>query len=329
MTMNYQALLVTENPDGTFQSAVVERPLTELPGHDTLVRVRWSSLNYKDALSFSGNKGITRAYPHTPGVDAAGEIVESPDFPAGTEVIVVGFDLGMNTPGGLGQYIRVPSSWVLPKPPHLSLRDCMILGTAGFTAAQSLYRLRQNGVTPDKGDVVVTGATGGVGSVAVALLAAAGHRVVAATRDPAKAEWLRGLGAAELISSETLLEDTGRPLLKGRWAGAVETLGGRTLSVLTRSMRHRGVITCCGMITGDELRTSVFPFILRGLTLVGIDSAECPMDMKREIWERLDGEWRPADLEALAQEIPLAAAADALAAMRGGVTRGRTVVRIP
>jgi alcohol dehydrogenase len=160
--MKFSALVVTESPPGVFESAVVERELLSLPTHDTLIRVHWSSLNYKDALSYSGNKGITRQYPHTPGVDAAGEIVESPEFAKGTEVIVVGFDLGMNTSGGLSQYIRVPSAWVIPKPPSLSLRDCMVLGTAGFTAAQCLYRMRQFGLTPDKGDVLVTGATGGV-----------------------------------------------------------------------------------------------------------------------------------------------------------------------
>jgi putative YhdH/YhfP family quinone oxidoreductase len=327
--MKFSALVVTESPPGVFESALVERELSALPTHDTLIRVHWSSLNYKDALSYSGNKGITRQYPHTPGVDAAGEIVESPEFAKGTEVIVVGFDLGMNTSGGLSQYIRVPSAWVIPRPPALSLRDCMVLGTAGFTAAQCLYRMRQFGLTPDKGDVLVTGATGGVGSVAVALLAAAGFRVVAASRNPENAQWLEEIGAAERIAAATLLEDSGKPLLKGRWAGAVETIGGKTLEVLTRSMQHRGIITFCGMITGSELHTNVFPFILRGLSLIGIDSAECPIEMKREIWGLLAGEWRLRCFDKLAREIPLSEAADALRRMREGVTRGRTVVRIP
>ncbi len=327
-SMTFKALLVTESAPKTFEHAIVQREQSELPEHDTLIKVQWSSLNYKDALSFSGNKGITRNYPHTPGVDAAGVIEESPLLAKGTEVIVVGFDLGMNTSGGLGEYIRVPSEWVIEKPAGLSLRECMILGTAGFTAGQCVERLLQNGLTPDKGEVLVTGATGGVGSVAVALLAAAGFEVVAASRDPQKAAWLIDLGAKRIIPAEELTEDSGKPMLKGRWAGAVETVGGPTLEVLTRSMQHRGVITFCGMITGMELKTNVFPFILRGLSLIGIDSAECPLPMKKELWQKLAGDWKSDKLEALCREIRLEDTPVALADMAKGKTRGRTVVKI-
>lgn len=326
--MSYTALLVTESAPDHFTHALAARELSDLPEHDTLIRVRWSSLNFKDALSFSGNKGITRSYPHTPGVDAAGVIESSPNFEKGTEVMVVGFDLGMNTPGGLAEYIRVPAEWVIPKPEGLSLRECMVLGTAGFTAAQCLYRLQQNGLTPRAGDVVVTGATGGVGSVALALLARAGFNVTASSRQPEKASWLLDIGAADILPAEQVSEDNGKPMLKGRWAGAVETVGGKTLEVLTRSMKHRGIITCCGMITGSELHTNVFPFILRGLTLIGIDSAECPMPMKKEIWAKLAADWKPECLDQIAREIPLSEAADALADMKSGQSRGRTVVRI-
>lgn len=326
--MTYKALLITESAPKTFTHAIVQRELAELPDHDTLIRVQWSSLNYKDALSSSGNKGITRNFPHTPGVDAAGVIEESPTLPKGTEVIVVGFDLGMNTSGGLAEYIRVPAEWVIPKPIGLSLRECMILGTAGFTAAQCVERLLLNGVSPDKGDVVVTGATGGVGSVAVTLLAAAGFTVVASSRDPQHATWLIGLGASRVIPSDEMLEDSGKPMLKGRWAGAVDTLAGKTLEVLIRSMQHRGVITFCGMITGVELHTNVFPFILRGLSLIGIDSAECPMPQKKELWQKLATEWRSDKLESLSREITLDEAPAALSDMINGKTRGRTVVKI-
>lgn len=326
--MTYKALLVTESAPKTFDHAIVQRDLRDLPSHDTLIRVQWSSLNYKDALSFSGNKGITRNFPHTPGVDAAGVVEESPFFAKGTEVIVVGFDLGMNTPGGLAEYIRVPSEWVIPKPAGLSLRECMILGTAGFTAGQSVERLLQNGVTPDKGEVLVTGATGGVGSVAVALLASAGFTVVASSRDPQHAAWLIDLGASRVIPAAELLEDSGKPMMKGRWAGAVDTVAGKTLEVLTRSMQHRGVITFCGMITGIELHTNVFPFILRGLSLIGIDSAECPMPLKKALWQKLATEWKSDKLETLCREISLEEAPAALAEMINGKTRGRTVVKI-
>ncbi|MCC5848203.1 MAG: YhdH/YhfP family quinone oxidoreductase [Verrucomicrobia bacterium] len=326
--MSFTALLVTETAPKQFTHALARREISDLPEHDTLIRVQWSSLNYKDALSFSGNKGITRNYPHTPGVDAAGVIEDSPAFEKGAEVIVVGFDLGMNTPGGLAEYIRVPSEWVIPKPQGLSLRECMILGTAGFTAAQCLYRLQQNGLRPESGQVVVTGATGGVGSVAIALLSKAGFNVVASSRNPEQATWLLDVGAIRIVDADELTEDAGKPLLKGRWAGAVETVGGKTLEVLTRSMQHRGIITCCGMITGSELHTNVFPFILRGLSLIGIDSAECPMPMKKEIWHKLSTDWKPDVLDLIALEIPLSDAADALGNMIRGHTRGRTVVRI-
>jgi len=325
--MSYNALLTQEKEDGSFHTDLTQQELSFLPDHDTLIRVEWSSLNYKDALSAGGNKGITRSYPHQPGVDAAGRIVESPTLQKGTEVIVVGFDLGMNTPGGLGEFIRVPSEWVIPKPDGLSLKECMGIGTAGFTAAQCVMRLEQNGLTPEKGDVVVTGATGGVGSVAVSLLASKGYTVYAASRRPAEAEWLTDLGAAEIIDAAELTEDNGRPMLKGRWAGAVETVAGKTLEVLTKSMMHRGVITCCGMITGKDLHTTVFPFILRGLTLVGIDSAECPMEQKRAIWKDLGGA-KPAHLDALMHEITLSDAPDALEQMINGKTQGRQIVRV-
>jgi alcohol dehydrogenase len=234
----------------------------------------------------------------------------------------------MNTPGGLGEFIRVPSEWVIRKPDALSLKECMGIGTAGFTAAQCVRRLEQNGLTPDKGNVVVTGATGGGGSVAVSLLASKGYRVFAASRRPAEAEWLKNVGAAQLIDASELTEDNGRPMLKGRWAGAVETVGGKTLEVLTKSMMHRGIITCCGMITGQELNTNVFPFILRGLTLIGIDSAECPIDQKREIWSELGGAGKPAHLDALMHDITLADTPTALSEMLNGKTKGRQVVQI-
>jgi len=189
-------------------------------------------------------------------------------------------------------------------------------------------RLEQNGLNTDKGDVVVTGATGGVGSVAVSMLASKGYTVYAASRRPEEAEWLKDLGAAELIDASELTEDNGRPMQKGRWAGAVETVGGKTLEMLTKSMQHRGIITCCGMITGKDLNTNVFPFILRGLTLIGIDSAECPIDQKRDIWKVLGGEAKPAHLDALMHEITLSEAPDALKKMINGKTQGRQIVKI-
>ena len=326
--MKYRAWVVHETPNKTFEPRLETLDGDRLPDHDTRVRVQWSSLNYKDALSFSGHKGITRSYPHTPGIDAAGVVESSPVFAPGTRVLVVGYDLGMNTSGGLAEFIQVPSEWVIPFPEGWSMREAMTFGTAGFTAGQCLERLLENRVTPEKGPIVVTGATGGVGSVAVALLAARGFEVVAASRDPEKARWLRELGAADIVDANELVDDSGKPMLKGRWAGAVETVGGPVLESLTRSMMHRGVLTCCGMIAGTRLHTNVFPFILRGLTLVGIDSAECPRDLKERLWHRLAGEWAPPTLDPLRREISLEDVPDAIRDMLDGNSRGRVVVRV-
>jgi putative YhdH/YhfP family quinone oxidoreductase len=314
--------------DGEFVSELAAIHADRLPDHDTLIEVRYSSLNYKDVLSWSGHKGVTRNYPHTPGVDAAGVIVESAEdsLAEGDEVIVVGFDLGMNTPGGHGGWIRVPSEWVIRKPDGLSLQECMTIGTAGFTAAQSLHRFEQMGLAAGDGEVVVTGATGGVGSVAVSLLAQSGYEVAACTRQESQTDWLKCLGAERVIAPEDVRVETDRPLVQGRWAGAVDTVGGALLESILRSTRHRGVVTCCGMIGGAELNTSIFPFILRGVTLAGIDSAECPMAIKKEIWHRLSTEWKPARLEDLQTVVPLSELLHQVGLMRDGQTRGRVVI---
>lgn len=330
MSDRYKAVRIVEE-NGSFARSVEELPLEALKDGDVLVRVEWSSLNYKDALSAHGNKGITREFPHTTGIDAAGRVVESSDerWKPGDEVVVTGFDLGMNTPGGHAEYIRVPGDWIVARPDGLSLRECMIIGTAGFTAAQCLYRTRQFELSPDKGDILVTGATGGVGSMAVALFSQAGYRVVAATRNPDRAQWLKEVGAADIISVDEVLDDSPKPLRKGRWAGAVDTVAGKTLESILKTTEHRGVITICGMITGSDLNTSVFPFILRGVSLVGIDSAECPLGMKRDIWELLSTVWHPGPhLETLATEISLQDVPEHLEAMMAGKTRGRTLVNL-
>ena len=317
--------------DGEFVSELAAIHADRLPDHDILIKVRYSSLNYKDVLSWSGHKGVTRNYPHTPGVDAAGVIVESADdsLAEGDEVIVVGFDLGMNTPGGHGGWIRVPSEWVIRKPDGLSLQECMTIGTAGFTAAQSLHRFEQMGLAAGDGEVVVTGATGGVGSVAVSLLAQSGYEVAACTRQENQTDWLKSLGAERVIAPEEVRVETDRPLVKGRWAGAVDTVGGALLESILRSTRNRGVVTCCGMIGGAELNTSIFPFILRGVTLAGIDSAECPMAIKKEIWHRLSTEWKPTRLEDLQTVVPLSELLHQVGVMRDGQTRGRVVIEHP
>ncbi|HAD03358.1 MAG: quinone oxidoreductase [Desulfuromonadales bacterium GWD2_61_12] len=326
----FQALVTEETRPGLFTRRIVARKVAELPAGDVLIRVAYSSLNYKDALSASGRPGVTKRYPHTPGIDAAGEVVSCSDgtFAVGDKVLVTGFDLGMNTPGGFGQYIRVPSRWVLPLPAGLSLQESMILGTAGLTAGLSLARLQQAGVIPASGEILVTGASGGVGSLAVQILARAGYAVTAATGKAGEHAWLQGLGASNVIARVDLLEGAERPLLKERWGGVVDCVGGATLAAALKATRYGGVVTCCGLVGSSELNVNVFPFILRGVSLLGIDSVEAPMAQRRAVWEKLAGPWKPARLQAGAEECDLAGLETRIAVILAGGARGRTVVRL-
>jgi len=325
----FTALVVRETEAG-FAREIMELETSSLPDNDVLVRVEWSSLNYKDALSASGNRGVTRRYPHTPGIDAAGVVVESRDrrFQPGDEVIVSCYDLGMNTPGGFGQMIRVPGDWIVRLPDGLSLRESMIYGTGGFTAAHCLFRLLELGLNPEAGPVLVTGATGGVGSFAVAILARTGFKVTAASGKPESESFLKKLGAAEVISRENIKDRPNRAFLKPRWAGVVDTVGGEYLAAAVKSCRYNGVVACCGNAAGAELSLTVYPFILKGVTLAGIDSAECGMERRLAIWKKLAGDWRPENLEDFASEISLGELPETIDLMLAGKTRGRYVVRV-
>lgn len=327
--MNTFRAFRVEERDGAVVRGLRELPASALPDHDVTVRVRFSSLNYKDALSASGHRGVTRSYPHTPGIDAAGVVVASRDarFREGDEVIVTSYDLGMNTPGGFGELIRVPGDWVLPLPAGLSPRAAMALGTAGLTAGLSVDALQRAGVAPGDGPVVVTGASGGVGSLAVALLSALGHEVVASTGSEDAAPLLEALGAARTQPREELGEATDRPMLKPVWAGAVDTVGGATLANVLKSLRWGGAVAACGLVQGPELELTVYPFILRGVSLLGVDSAECPMARRREIWQRFAGEWR-LELSRLVSEIGLEELDGAIDTILAGRTRGRVLVRV-
>lgn len=326
----FKALVAEESSEGIYSRHIRERSVVSLPDGALLVEVRYSSLNYKDALSATGNKGVTRSYPHTPGVDAAGVVAECSDgtFSPGDQVIVTGHDLGMNTPGGFGQYIRVPSDWGVALPGGLTLKESMALGTAGFTAAYSVLKLERAGVKPASGDILVTGASGGVGSIAVAILAGAGYRVFAATGKAGAGEFLRGLGATGILTRKEIQDSSGRPLLKGRWAAAVDVAGGATLSSVLRAIRYGGVVTCCGLTDSPELNLTVFPFILRGVSLMGVDSAECGMDTRREIWSRLASDWKPARLRDMYSECSLYELEGKVTAMLKGEITGRTVVNL-
>ena len=291
--------------------------------------MHFSSLNYKDALSATGNRGVTRAYPHTPGIDAAGVVEESASdaFARGDKVIVIGYDLGMNTPGGFGEYIRVPAQWVVALPERLSLRESMIYGTAGFTAAMSLRRLLDVGLEPDQGQVLVTGATGGVGSMAVALLAKEGFEVVAATGKRDAAAFLTKLGASSVIAGEEVI-DTSRPMLRMRWAGVIDSVGGEMLASALAATKYGGAVACCGLVASPRLDMTVFPFILRGVSLHGIDSAECTIALRREIWAKIATDWRLDTLDDLAREVTLDDLDREIDLILRGDSKGRVLVSL-
>ena len=291
--MNFKAF-VTEETDEGFVSKVVERSLEDLPEGDVLIKVLFSSLNYKDALSASGNKGVSRNYPHSPGIDAAGIVEESnsDEFSTGDEVIVTGYDLGMNTSGGFSEYIRVPKEWIIKKPDNLELEESMAYGTAGLTAGLCVRKILLSGIKPEDGEVFVTGATGGVGIVAVMLLAKLGFDVVAITGKDTETDLLKSLGAKEVINRSEFEGEMKSPLAKPRWAGGVDAVGSDILSNLISATHQRAAIACCGMVGGVNLNTSIFPFILRGLSLLGIDSAETLIDVKKEIWNNFASDWK-------------------------------------
>ncbi len=307
MSKTFKALVAREESDSRFTHSVENWDTDRLPQNEVLVKVHYSSLNYKDALSATGNKGVTKQYPHIPGIDAAGTIVESEGdrFLEGAPVIVTGYDLGQNTFGGFGQYIRVPADWIVPLPDSLSLRKSMILGTAGFTAAIGVHHLRHNKITPDKGTVLVTGATGGVGTMAVAILSKLEYTVTAATGKMDQEAFLKKVGATSIIHRSEVQDDSSQPLLSSRWSGAIDTVGGIMLDTALRQTKHNGTVACCGNILGHELHTNVYPFILRGVNLAGMDSGNCLMELRKELWTKLADEWKPHMLEELAKECSL------------------------
>ena len=325
---DFKAMVVSRDEDGKFTREITTRKLDSLPDGEVLLNVKYSSLNYKDALSSIGNRGVTKNYPHTPGVDAAGvvERSESAEFESGDKVIVHGYDLGMDTSGGFGQYVRVPADWVVNLPAGLDLKESMMYGTAGFTAAQSVLRIVEGGVSPEDGKILVTGATGGVGSMAVAILGKAGYSVTASTGKAEQRQFLADLGAEEIIGREDLTDPSGRLLLKGQWAGVVDTVGGEMLATAIKSTRQRGVVTTCGNVASHELNTNVYPFILRGVTLVGIDSASCPMERRRLVWEKMSGEWKLDILERMCRTVPLEGIDPEIDVILKGGQVGRVVV---
>ena len=296
--MEYKALITSEK-DKSFINSIEIKDTKSLPENDTLIKVKFSSLNYKDALSASGNKGVTRNYPHTPGIDAAGVIEETSGskFKIGDEVIVTGYDMGMNTSGGFGEYIRVPESWIVKKPENLSLSESMAFGTAGLTAGLCLRKLLLHGLKPEDGEVFVSGVTGGVGIISLMLFNKIGFDVTAITGKTDQADLLKSLGAKKIIDRNELDLDLISPLQKPLYAGGIDAVGGKILSNLICSTSQRAAIACCGMVGGISLDTSIFPFILRGLSLFGIDSAESLLETKEEIWNNFATDWKLENID--------------------------------
>lgn len=320
--------MVRKVADGSIAGHVEEIGVGDLPAGDVLIRVAYSSLNYKDAMASRGHPGVVRTLPHVPGIDCAGtvEASESAEFRPGDEVLVTGYELGAGHWGGFSAFVRVPAEWIVQLPAGLTVRDAMIYGTAGFTAAQCVSAIVDRGIGPERGPVLVTGATGGVGSISVAILARLGYEVEAVSGKSDQREWLQSLGAKTLLGREEVFDTSERPLLSARWAAAVDTVGGQALATILRSLAHRGCVAACGMVAGSELPITVYPFILRGVTLAGIDSAKCPRPQRLKMWEQLAGAWHVRQLGKLAEEITFDALPDRIEKIVAGKNVGRTIV---
>lgn len=334
---NFSAYRIYEL-EGRSAGRFVELSLDDLDPGEVVIKTQYSSVNYKDALAATGAGKVIRRFPCVGGVDAAGVVVSSSDarFKQGDEVLVTGYDMGVAHDGGYAEYVRVPADWVVPLPQGLALFEAMALGTAGFTAALAIHRLEQNELSPDKGKVIVTGATGGVGSLAIQMLAQLGYHVVALTGKDSEHGYLKALGASEILSRGEIDMKNPRPLEKAQWAGALDAVGGDTLAWLTRTMQQEGAIASFGNAGGVELHTTVFPFILRGVKLLGVDSAATQMSLRKQVWHRLAGGsasglgtgLKPRQLTQLAHPVPFAQLPEVFPKMLHGETRGRTVVEI-
>lgn len=324
----YKAFRVEEN-EGEFSTAIKDIPFLNCSKGELLIKVSYSSLNYKDALSATGNKGVTRNFPHTPGIDAVGEVVssESPNFNIADKVIVTSYDLGMNTDGGFAEYVKVPADWAVKLPTGLSMREAMIIGTAGLTAGMSVLRLSEN-VKPENGPIIVSGATGGVGSMSIRILKKLGYKIVAITGKKSEIDFLKNLGTDEVILREDFENLDKKPLLKPLYAGAIDTVGGVILENMIKSVHPMGTVTCCGNVASPKLDLTVFPFILRGVSLIGIDSQNYPMTFREKVWNKLANEWKIDSLNEATTEITLKEVQSKIDLMLRGELKGRTIIRL-
>lgn len=330
MTESFQALVV-DKTESSFSVAVKSVPLEDLPAGEVVIKVAYSSVNYKDGLASIPNGKILRSYPFIPGIDLSGVVVSSTDdrFQEGQEVLATGYGIGVSHFGGFSEYARIPAAWLVPLPEGLTLKEAMIYGTAGFTAALSIQALEDHGLSPDNGKVLVTGATGGVGGSAIAMLGAKGYSVVASSGNTEATDYLKALGAEEVISREEVIGSSTKPLDKQLWQGAVDCVGGDTLAAILSKITYKGSVAASGLTGGTSLPTTVLPFILRGVNLLGIDSVECPADIREKVWSRMGSDLKPAQLENLVdREVSLQELPQALEAILQGKTKGRVLVRI-
>lgn len=320
--------LVIELQDDKYIRTVKTQTIDSLPEGEVLIKVSYSSLNYKDALSSVGAKGITNNYPHTPGIDAAGvvESCSSDKFKVGDKVVVTGYDFGMNTAGGFGQYIRVPDEWPVLLPEGLSLKESMMFGTAGLTAGMSVLKLSEQ-VKPSDGKIAVSGATGGVGSLSIAILSKLGYDVVAISGKKQE-DYLKGIGAKEVVARDEFGEKNPRPLLKSVFAGGIDAVGGSVLDNIIKSTQGFGVVICCGNAASPKLDLTVFPFILKGISLIGIDSQKCPKDVRENVWNKLAGDWKVDILEGVCVEQRLDELSASIDLMMAGKLKGRVIVNL-
>lgn len=326
----FKALVVEEDANGNFNKSIQERSVADLPKNDLLIEVHYSSLNYKDAMSASGNKMITNNYPHTPGIDAAGIVVsdQSGTFEKGQQVLVFGYDLGMDTAGGLGQMIAIPVDWAIQCPESLTLKEAMTYGTGGLTAALCIQKLEKMGATPADGPVAVTGATGGVGSISIAILKHLGYDVIAFSGKTEEADHLKNLGASEVRHRDSINEVGSRPIGRELWANAIDTLGGDYLANVLKQTKAGGAVSACGLASSPEFAMTVLPFITRGISLLGIDSVFIPLADKEAIWQRVATDMKLPDLESYGEEITLEQTPEYLDRFTAGTVVGRYVVNV-
>ncbi|MEH7014116.1 acryloyl-CoA reductase [Neobacillus niacini] len=330
MTETFNAFIVNKTEE-SFTTSIQRITMDDLPEGEVTIRVAYSCINFKDGLASIPNGRIVQSYPFIPGIDLSGTVVASqtPRFVVGEKVIVTSYGLGVSHYGGYCEYARVPADWVVPLPKGLTLKEAMAFGTAGFTAALSIQRLQENGLTPESGPVLVTGATGGVGSLAVSILSKLNYYVVASTGKESEHDYLQSLGASEIISRHEVAPEGVRTLEKERWAGAIDPVGGNTLASILSHTKYNGSVAVSGLTGGNKVNTTVFPFILRGINLLGIDSVLCPMETRKDIWNKMANEWKPATLlNKIGREITLNQLSEELNNILIGELKGRTIVKV-